>query len=209
MKITKKNTIVIVIMILVLAIGNLPIIANAKPSQPKISSLTAGKNKLTVKYNKVKLTKKYQISYNVKDKNPKIITTTATKKTITGLKNKIYFVKVRAVRDDNYSKWSKTRSVQVEKYNHSHTFEISYYCPCSKCNGNSKGITASGRKLTPNLSIAVDKSIIPLGTKVCIDGKEYRADDTGGAIRGYKIDVCVESHSKALKNGKVKKIVKW
>lgn len=81
-------------------------------------------------------------------------------------------------------------------------FKITYYCTCSKCCGNSKGITASGVKAIPYKSIAVDKKVIPLGSTVIINGKEYIAHDTGGAIKGNRIDICVSSHSEALKLGK-------
>lgn len=82
------------------------------------------------------------------------------------------------------------------------TFKLSYYCPCARCNGNTRGITASGAKLKPGVSIAVDRRVIPLGSKVLIDGREYVAHDTGGAIKGNRIDVCVSSHAEALKLGR-------
>lgn len=40
---------------------------------------------------------------------------------------------------------------------------VTHYCTCSRCCGKSDGITASGRKATPGISVAVDPSIIPLG----------------------------------------------
>lgn len=82
------------------------------------------------------------------------------------------------------------------------SFKITYYCPCGKCNGNTHRITASGNKLVPGISIAVDKRVIPLGSTVLINGKEYIAHDTGSAIKGNRIDICVSSHSEALQLGK-------
>lgn len=89
---------------------------------------------------------------------------------------------------------------------------ITHYCTCKKCCGKSSehpdyGITASGRKAEPGLTVAVDKSIIPLGSEVIIDYgnddiRHYRADDTGSAIKGNRIDVCVEDHQLALELGK-------
>lgn len=53
---------------------------------------------------------------------------------------------------------------------------------------------ASGRALVKNYSIAVDPSLIPLGSSVWIAalGHWFRADDTGGAIVGRHIDVYTE-----------------
>ncbi|WP_010279423.1 3D domain-containing protein [Paenibacillus senegalensis] len=64
------------------------------------------------------------------------------------------------------------------------------------------GITASGTTVTEGRTIAVDKDVIPMGWWVYIDGIGYRrAEDTGGAIKGNKIDVYFDSHSYASKFG--------
>jgi 3D (Asp-Asp-Asp) domain-containing protein len=76
------------------------------------------------------------------------------------------------------------------------------YCSCAKCCGKSDGITASGVKAKANRTIAVDKRIIPLGTVVLINGKQYVAEDTGGAIKGNRIDIYFDSHEQALKWGR-------
>jgi 3D (Asp-Asp-Asp) domain-containing protein len=76
------------------------------------------------------------------------------------------------------------------------------YCSCAKCCGKSDGITASGVKAKANHTIAVDKRIIPLGTVVLINGKQYVAEDTGGAIKGNRIDIYFDSHEQALKWGR-------
>src|SRR5699024_8502909 len=55
------------------------------------------------------------------------------------------------------------------------------------------GITATGMDLNENPGakvIAVDPSVIPLGSKVHVEGYgEAVAGDTGGAIKGNKIDL--------------------
>ena len=76
------------------------------------------------------------------------------------------------------------------------------YCSCTKCCGKSDGITASGVKAKANHTIAVDKRIIPLGTVVLINGKQYVAEDTGSAIKGNRIDIYFDSHEQALKWGR-------
>lgn len=85
-------------------------------------------------------------------------------------------------------------------------FKITHYCPCVKCNGNYGNKTALGTKLTPYKTIAVDPRIIPLGTKVEIQGRIYVAEDTGGAIKGNRIDMCVSSHAEAYKKGVLKNV---
>ena len=62
-------------------------------------------------------------------------------------------------------------------------------------------LTAMGHDLTanPNMKvIAVDPKVIPLGSKVWVEGYgEAIAGDTGGAIKGNRIDVLVCSDGSA------------
>jgi 3D (Asp-Asp-Asp) domain-containing protein len=80
-------------------------------------------------------------------------------------------------------------------------FKLTGYCACRKCNGKWTGSpTALGTKLTPGRTIAVDPKVIPLGSWVYINingegWHKYRAEDTGSAIKGHRIDVCAPSHS--------------
>lgn len=80
-------------------------------------------------------------------------------------------------------------------------FKLTYYCPCRKCNGG-PGIDRFGNPLEWG-TIAVDPKVIPLHTKVVIDGYDavFTALDTGGKwVQGNHIDVFVPvSHSEALK----------
>jgi len=51
--------------------------------------------------------------------------------------------------------------------------------------------------------IAVDPRVIPLGTKVYVPGYGYAiAADTGGAIKGNRIDVCFDSGAEAIRWGR-------
>jgi 3D (Asp-Asp-Asp) domain-containing protein len=62
---------------------------------------------------------------------------------------------------------------------------------------------ANGRRLVPGRTIAVDPDVIPYGTEVYIPGFGVGfASDTGGAIVGNRIDICVDTVSDAYKWGR-------
>ncbi len=84
-------------------------------------------------------------------------------------------------------------------------FTVSATAYTAYCKGCS-GITRTGINLKKNPGakvIAVDPKVIPLGTKVWVEGYGYAvAGDTGGAIKGNKIDVFIPTQSQALKWGR-------
>ena len=88
------------------------------------------------------------------------------------------------------------------------TATLTAYCPCAKCCGKSDGITASGTQATAGRTVAVDTRLIPYGTEISIDGKTYIAEDCGGKVKGYTIDVFFNSHEEALNFGRQTKTVK-
>lgn len=73
-----------------------------------------------------------------------------------------------------------------------------YTAYCTGCSGT----TATGIDLRANPNqrvIAVDPRVIPLGSKVWVEGYgEAIAGDTGGAIKGNKIDVFIPTKESAL-----------
>lgn len=83
------------------------------------------------------------------------------------------------------------------------------YCPCYQCSGGWGTKTASGIKAKVGV-IAVDPRIIPLGTRVYVtsaDGKSWYygyavAGDTGGAIKGNRIDLFFNSHYECVNFGR-------
>jgi len=65
------------------------------------------------------------------------------------------------------------------------------------------GITSSGAVVKEGRTIAVDPRVIPIGWWVYIEGIGFRrAEDTGGAIKGKKIDVYYDSEAHAEKFGR-------
>lgn len=73
-----------------------------------------------------------------------------------------------------------------------------YTASCGGCSG----MTAIGRPAGHGI-VAVDPSVIPLGTRLFIPGYGFAiAGDTGGAIRGNRIDLGFNSYSDAMRFGR-------
>jgi len=80
---------------------------------------------------------------------------------------------------------------------------------------NGRALTATGYDVTDTITyqglpiIAVDPKVIPLGTKVYVEGVGLTiALDTGGAIKGNKIDILVDGEQKAKTFGR-KQLQVW
>lgn len=91
---------------------------------------------------------------------------------------------------------------KTPQYKYLGNFKISHYC-CEKYKhicGTGTGKTATGLDVQPGM-ISVDPRIIPLGSIILINGVEYVAEDTGGMIKGKKIDMAVLTHQEAINLG--------
>ena len=93
---------------------------------------------------------------------------------------------------------------------------VTHYCSELRRHicGTGDGITASGRRVTPYVSVAVDPTVIPLDADVLVDYGDgeihyYRSDDTGAWINGNHIDLAVETHDEALQMGIKTATVYW
>lgn len=93
---------------------------------------------------------------------------------------------------------------------------VSHYC-CELyphiC-GTGTGYTASGAPVKAGVSVAVDPTVIPLGSTVYVDYGDgavhtYLAQDTGGAVSGSHIDVAVATHAEATRLGMKNATVWW
>ncbi|MGM1044809.1 MAG: 3D domain-containing protein [Bacillota bacterium] len=63
--------------------------------------------------------------------------------------------------------------------------------------------TASGTRTQEGRTIAADPKVLPIGTRVYIEGVGERiVEDTGSAIKGNKIDVFIEDLDRALEFGR-------
>ena len=102
-----------------------------------------------------------------------------------------------------------TQTTEITKPTETMTVVATAYCSCKSCCGvyaenrpNGVVYTASGAVAKANHTIAVDTSVIPFGAKVIINGNTYIAEDTGGAIKGNRIDIYFDNHSDALMWGR-------
>lgn len=82
--------------------------------------------------------------------------------------------------------------------------EVTHYCPCQQCNGNSLAMSASGKPLAVGMVAMSTK--YPFGTRISINGKIYTVEDRGGAEFNdiHRVDIFVNSHEEALRLGRYK-----
>lgn len=163
------------------------------------SSLLKGKEKVVSEGKKGKVERTYSI---VKENGKTVSKKLASEKVIEKPKTKVVSVGTKVV-TANVSRSSEPNSGK-EFY-----VEATAYTPnCAGCSG----ISAVGLNLraNPNMKvIAVDPNVIPLGKKVWVEGYGNAvAADTGGAIKGNKIDVLVPTTSKAKSWGRKKVRIK-
>ncbi|WP_335872086.1 ubiquitin-like domain-containing protein [Bacillus sp. 2205SS5-2] len=169
----------------------------------KDSSLTKGTEKVIQNGSKGTVEKTYEI---VKENGKEISRKLVKEDTVQDSQNKIVAVGTKVItaqvsRGTNTS----TSNSSTQASASGKEFYVSSTAYTASCNGCS-GITATGINLNANPGIkviAVDPSIIPLGTKVYVEGYGYAiAADTGGAIKGYKIDVFVGTKTEAYQWGR-------
>lgn len=82
------------------------------------------------------------------------------------------------------------------------TINASAYTAAADECGKSDGITASGLKVAEKRTLACPPAF-PFGTKISIEGMgEFRCEDRGGAIKGNKFDIYMETKPEAFAFGR-------
>jgi 3D (Asp-Asp-Asp) domain-containing protein len=82
------------------------------------------------------------------------------------------------------------------------TINASAYTAAADECGKSDGITASGRMVRENHTIACPRNY-KLGTKIYIEGMgTYVCDDRGGAIKGNHFDIYMKTKTEAFAFGR-------
>ena len=87
-------------------------------------------------------------------------------------------------------------------------FQVTGSCSCSLCCGEQEE-TLTKSETVPKAAhtIAADPSVIPLGTRIVIDGVSYVVEDTGKAIKGNRLDIYFDTHEEAVRYGRKEKYV--
>lgn len=82
--------------------------------------------------------------------------------------------------------------------------EVTHYCPCAQCNGNSLAMSASGKPLA--VGMVAMSAQYPFGTRLSINGRIYTVEDRGGSEFNdiHRVDIFVNSHEEALRLGRYK-----
>lgn len=81
-------------------------------------------------------------------------------------------------------------------------FKLTFYCPCVECSEQYGTNTSTGVTAIEGVTVAVDPTVIPYGTRLFIDGfGEFIAQDCGGAIKQNRIDIYVTDHQRCLDLG--------
>lgn len=164
------------------------------------SSLLKGKEKVVTKGEEGKVSRTYEV---IKENGKVIEKVLKSEDVIQKPTTKVVAVGTKVVtaavsRSNSASSSSSSKEFYVTA--------TAYTAGCAGCSG----VTATGLTLKDGMKvIAVDPSVIPLGTKVWVEGYGNAiAADKGSAIKGNKIDVFVSSTNQANSWGRKKVRIK-
>jgi len=169
----------------------------------KDSNMAKGAEKVVQQGQEGLLKKEFEV---VKENGQEVSRTLVSEETVKERQNKIVAVgtKVLVAQVSRGTTTPVASTAAPESGKEMYMSATAYTAYCNGCSGT----TATGINLraNPNVKvIAVDPSIIPLGTKVWVEGYGYAvAGDTGGAIKGNRIDVFVPTTQEAFRWGRKK-----
>ncbi len=165
------------------------------------SSLLKGKEKVVTEGVNGKVSRTYEL---VKENGKVVEKTLVSEKVIKEPTTEVVAVGTKVV-TATVSRGESTAPASGEEF---YVTATAYTPYCNGCSGYSA--TGIDLRSDENLKlIAVDPSIIPLGSKVWVEGYGYAiAGDTGGSIKGNKIDVLVQTKQQAYSWGRKKVRIK-
>ncbi|MER1959101.1 MAG: ubiquitin-like domain-containing protein [Solibacillus sp.] len=163
------------------------------------SSLLKGEEKIVTEGKKGKVERTYNV---VKENGEVVSKKVAVEKVLEEPTTKVVAVGTKVVTA------SVSRSSEPASGKEFYVQATAYTPYCAGCSGiSAAGVDLRGK---PGLKlIAVDPRVIPLGSKVWVEGYGHAvAGDTGGAIKGNKIDILVHSKAEAYSWGRKKVRIK-
>lgn len=183
--------------------------AEFKVEEKKDANLEKGKTKVLQEGQKGKMLRTYEV---VMRNGEEVERNVVAEEVVDAPKNKIVAVgskQIAQAKPANNTVVSRGNSSAAPAGGKEFYVEATAYTPyCTGCSG----ISAAGINLraNPNLRlIAVDPRVIPMGSKVWVEGYGYAiAGDTGGAIKGNRIDVLMQTKSQAYSWGRKKVKIK-
>lgn len=179
----------------------------------KDKTLESGKTKVVTKGENGEADVTYRVKYvNGKKKDStevsRIVTKEATQKEVLVGTKKTKKKKSEKKDDDSSSdvKPNGVKSKNGYKLGQVIKGRYSHYCACATCNGNSRGITSSGKRIQNGMDdpYYVACNWLPLGTVISVDGTNYTVVDRGGSglSRKGRIDIFTPGgHSECYKRG--------
>lgn len=185
----------------------------------KDNTLKEGKTKVLTKGENGEAEVTYQVKYvNGKKKESAEVSRTVVKKAIqkevaVGTKDEKETEKDDKKNDekDDDKSTNEVKSNGVKSKNGYKLGQViegrySHYCACAICNGNSRGVTSSGKKIKNGMDdpYYVACNWLPLGSVINVDGTNYTVVDRGGSglSRKGRIDIFTPGgHSECYKLG--------
>src|SRR5690625_3473746 len=173
---------------------------NFEVKEEKNSKLEKGKTNVIQKGRKGSVEKTYEL---VLENGKEVERKEVDKEVLKKPKNKIVSVGTKSKPKLKKTKQSPS-NVSSKSGGQTKTMQATAYT--AKCDTGCTGITATGQNLNANPNkkvIAVDPSVIPLGSRVYVEGYgEAIAGDTGGDIKGNRIDLHFPDKSSANSFGR-------
>ena len=166
----------------------------------KDKTLNEGKKKVTTKGQNGSKKVTYEVKYvNGKAQGKQKLSETVTKKAVTKVV-KIGTKKVSNIKPNGVQSKNGFTLGQVIQGRYTH------YCACATCNGNSRGITTSGKRIRNGMSnpYFIACNWLPLGSVIKTKGHYYTVVDRGGSglSRTGRIDIFTpEGHSACYRYG--------
>ncbi|MCI8326502.1 MAG: hypothetical protein HFI37_01840 [Lachnospiraceae bacterium] len=105
--------------------------------------------------------------------------------------------------------YAKQRATLYREHYIPNVLLTAYEASVVSCGKFADGITKTGTRVAAGRTVAVDPRLIPLGSKVIINGHTYTAEDIGGKVKGRHIDIYMNTIRECMNFGTRYADVTW